>query len=364
MEESIPVLSKRGPKQLQLRTDAIRMMHLKRLPSDRQLRYKNRRLVFAFAFCAPAALSGCGGSQVQPAPSAPSQQSAAAAKVPAATRSWMAPAAKRDDLLYVSNLSPAEVSVYSYRGGELEGTLTGFGAPEGECTDKAGDVFISDARSEKVFEYAHGATSPLATFVDSRQSPGGCAVDRKTGTLAVASLGGDDDATGNVAIYAGGPSGKPTVYTDPSFVSFSKCTYDDQGNLFVDGTEMDGQFEFAELPAGGSELENVSLNQPPVIAGAVQWDGTYVTVEDQGVASEGSTIYQYTISGTTGTEVGSTTLGGSTDVIQTWIHGKTVVGPDASGKIFLWHYPSGGTAYKTITGTGEQTGAAVSLAPR
>ena len=92
------------------------MMHLKRLPSDRQLRYKNRRLVFAFAFCAPAALSGCGGSQVQPAPSAPSQQSAAAAKVPAATRSWMAPAAKRDDLLYVSNLSPAEVSVYSYRG--------------------------------------------------------------------------------------------------------------------------------------------------------------------------------------------------------------------------------------------------------
>lgn len=280
-----------------------------------------------------------------------------------AARSWMTPEAKRDDLLYVSNLSPAQVLVYAYKRGTLVGTLTGFGAPEGECTDKAGDVFIADARSSKIFEYAHGATSPITTLVDANQSPAGCAVNRKTGDLAVASLGGSGSTPGDVAIFTNA-SGKPTTYSDHSFLSFSNCTYDDEGNLFVDGGAMDGQFEFAELAAGGSGLQHVSLNVSPRITGAVQWDGTYVTVEDQGIQSEGSTIYQYTISGSKGTEVGSTALGGSTDVIRTWIAGKTVVGPDASGKIFLWHYPAGGAAYKTLSGTGEQTGAAVSLARR
>ena len=74
-----------------------------------------------------------------------------------------------------------------------------------------------------------------------------------------------------------------------------------------------------------------------------------------------STIYQFSISGTTGTEVGLTLLTGSKQVAQFWIpqfgrtkkhpQGTTVIGPDQNGQITLfWDYPAGGSPTRTISG--------------
>ncbi|MGB8907824.1 MAG: hypothetical protein WCC84_03655 [Candidatus Cybelea sp.] len=49
--------------------------------------------------------------------------------------SWMAPDARRKDLLYISD-ETGDVYVFSYPRGELKGTLTGFADPQGECVDK------------------------------------------------------------------------------------------------------------------------------------------------------------------------------------------------------------------------------------
>jgi hypothetical protein len=80
----------------------------------------------------------------------------------------MLPEAKHENLLYVSN-GNSSVTVFSYRHRVLVGTLTGFTYPAGECSDVAGDVFITDYSANTITEYAHGAAQPLRTL----QDPGG-----------------------------------------------------------------------------------------------------------------------------------------------------------------------------------------------
>ena len=219
------------------------------------------------------------------------------------SRSWMDPDAKKKKLLYISDNGTDDVYVYSYPQGELKGTLTQFDNPQGECVDKAGDIWITDANSSEILEYAHGGASPIATLSDPGQSPLGCSVDPKTGNLAITNWQSTSGAPGSVSIYPDA-QGTPTNYTDSSFNQMFFLGYDNKGNLFVDGVDSSGNFEFAELPKGQEELTNITLNQNIATPGGVQWDGTHLAVGDQGDA----VIYQFTISGNDGTEVGSTQL--------------------------------------------------------
>ena len=96
---------------------------------------------------------------------------------------------------------------------------------------------------------------------------------------------------------------------------------------------------FAELPKGGKSLQTITLNQTIGGPGGVQWDGKYVAIADQ----EAPVIYQFTVTGSAGTKAGQTQTQGSSDVVQFFIEGKTVVGPNAtSGQVMYWPYPAGG----------------------
>lgn len=126
-----------------------------------------------------ALLAGCGGAQ----------DALSVAQISHST-SWMLPEAKSQDLLYVTGTAAGEVYVYTYPQRQSVGTLSGLERPGGECVDSAGDVFIA-ARNSKtgvIYEYAHGAPTPMATLTD-RGRPSGCAVDPVTGDLAVANYG-------------------------------------------------------------------------------------------------------------------------------------------------------------------------------
>ena len=270
----------------------------------------------------------------------------------------MAPDAKPQDLLYVSDLATYDVNVYSYPGGKFEGKLTGFGGPEGECTDATGDVFIANFAGSNILEYAHGGTSPIATLSDPGYYPVGCSIDLTTGNLAVANYvttGGGGQ--GGVVIYKDA-KGSPKAYTDPKIVSTSYCGYDGAGNLFVDGLTSSSTFAFAELPRGGTSLKNVSLNQTIGIPGGIQWDGSHVTVGDRAT----NVIYRFAISGTNGKKTGSTQLTGASEVSQFWIDGVRVIGSDpVAGNVRFWNYPTGGSPAKTITGLVQPVGATVSV---
>jgi hypothetical protein len=317
--------------------------------------------LYALAGAVVAISAGCGGG-VRSQPATPALSPDRATKDRA--RSWMAPDAKSYYLLYISDEGTNDVYVYSYPGGKLEGTLTGFDEPYGMCVSKAGDVFITNTEQSEILEYKHGGTNPIATLSDTGYYPVGCSVDPTTGNLAVTNFEALGSHPGNVAIYAGA-QGTPTTYSDTNIPLYEFCGYDNKGNLFIDGYNSTGGFAFAELPAGSGSFTNISISTPIYQPGGVQWDGKYVAVGDQYYGKEpASAIYQVSVSGSSGTVVGTTLLKQGIDevqVVQFWKHGPKVVGGNALGQdVDVWHYPAGGKAKKLITGLKIPYGATVS----
>lgn len=312
---------------------------------------------YSIVLAALTLAAGCNGAGVAPQTAAAQQR--AFAPTP---RGWMAPDAKHRDLLYVSDLGTELVDVYSYPEGKLKGTLSGFKAVHGGCVDAKGDVFITS--SERIYEFAHGGSKPIRTLIDAGYGPTGCSVDPTTGTLAVANIGPISGSSGgNIAFYKHA-KGTPAMHSDSAIFFDYDCAYDGHGNLYVTGGDVHGFFAFAEVAAGGASFANITLDQSIDVPGGVQWDGKHVAVEDQGAGYRGSTVYRFVISGSSGTKVGTTVLGGSSDVIQFWLDGKKLIGPNigSSPNVMFWKYPAGRSALKTITGFTEPVGVTVSRA--
>jgi hypothetical protein len=287
--------------------------------------------------------------------------------------SWMAPEAKAQNLVYLSAGGADEVVVYSYPAGKKSGTLTGLHDPAGTCSDAAGDVWIVNSAEFEVVEYAHAGKKAKATLSDSgAANPLACSVDPTTGNLAVTNLGAASGG-GNLSIYTGA-KGSPTKYTDPDLMFVYFCGYDDQGNLFVDGLDSAFAFVLAELPSGSETLQTISLSNAVGFPGGVAWDGAYVAIGDQLYKGEHkSAIYQFSVTGSTGTLEGTTALAGSCDVLQFAIpsggsprkakQGNTAVAPDdCLSNAAFYHYPAGGSPTKALSGLQYPVAAAVSLA--
>jgi DNA-binding beta-propeller fold protein YncE len=305
---------------------------------------------YALGVCASVALlAACssGGSQLAP--------SAGTTARLGTNGSWMAPEAKSEDLLYVS--TSGGVAVYSYPAAVLVGTLSLL-SPAGLCADNAGNVWITG--NQQLVEYAHGGSQPIATLDDSGYSPKGCAVDPTTGDLAVTNfVGAKRHQRGNILIYKNA-QGTPRAY-GPSLIRRSYyCTYDDKGDLFVDGTRHISAFKLVELKKSRQAFEPITLSRAFKYTAGIQWDGKYLAVADPNKG----TIYQFTMSGSTGAETGSTQLLTGDTAWPFWIQGQTVIAAVPAGTtlgVGLWTYPAGGSPTKTVVSNGY-FGATVSLA--
>jgi len=70
-----------------------------------------------------------------------------------------------------------------------------------------------------------------------------------------------------------------------------------------------------------------------------------------------------TVSGSTGSVVGTTQLSGSCDILQFAVSGSSVIAPDnCLNSAGFYAYPAGGAPTKTLTGFQYPVGAAVSVA--
>ena len=306
---------------------------------------------------AVALLAGCGGSQ------APIGAPGATHKPPATTqadraKSWMLPEAKSEDLIYAVN-GCGGTCVLSYPNGKLVGELTGVYG-NADCSDSNGNVFVSEQTD--VVEYAHGGTSPIATYSVAYSPPVGCSVDPESGSLAVVNEGW-------VSVFPAG-SKSPTSYDTHIDASF--CGYDNAGNLFADG--FDGpNSALSELPKGASAFEKLTLDQSVGAPGQVQWDGQNLTYESDNAAQ--STISRLSISGSSAKVIGQTRLKKVRRWLwQSWIYKDSIIAPysnrGAHGNILgIWKYP-GGSSIKVVTKFGDFdrktfsfTGATLSIAP-
>jgi DNA-binding beta-propeller fold protein YncE len=307
------------------------------------------------ALVAASLLAGCADGSLHSLPAASSLSGAARSLAPGT--SWMDPNAKAGALLYASDSAADVVKVFSFPRGKLVGTLTGLQTPQGMCVDKAGNVFITNSGAAQILKYAHGGTTPIATIADPGEHPIGCAVSPVNGDLAATNIFDDSYTNGSLSVYRRA-RGTPKKYTDQQMIADYFCGYDASGNLFVDGTKPASfSFVFAELPKRGKNLRNITLNQTIGGPGGVQWDGKYVAIADQ----EAPVIYQFSVSGSAGVETGQTQTQGSSDVVQFFIKGNTVVGPNAtSGQVMYWPYPAGGVQTKIIGGFEVPIGTAIS----
>lgn len=313
----------------------------------------------AVSVAAVLALACCGGSQPPVSSAGVFQPSAVHPTLRAREvgPSFIAPGAKQHELVYVSDPASHGVTIYALRKMKAMGALIVNDAG-GPCSDQAGDIFVPGI--SQIFEYAHGGPMPIKTLNDPDGSPESCAVDPSTGNLAVANFI-DSSGTGTVLIYADA-SGAPTQYTAPNIYVYYYLAYDDNGNLFVDGRlQGTDTVVLDELAKGSSGLTQLTLNHSIGSGGGVQWDGKYVAVGDQ----SNNTIYQFSISGSIGTIVGSTVLGGAYDVVGFWLprthHGaqaSSIIGADFgqvnysstfAGALDYWSYPGGGMPTATIT---------------
>ncbi|MGB8908759.1 MAG: hypothetical protein WCC84_08430 [Candidatus Cybelea sp.] len=280
-------------------------------------------------------------------------------------RSWMLPQAVPDNLWYVADTFASSIFIYSWRKLTQEGEITGLSEPYTFCVDKAQDVYIADFGLREVLEYAHGGTTPIKTLSSDGYAIA-CSVDPTTGNLAVVNFEGYPSGNGSVLVYTGA-TGTPTVYSAPNLDLYWLAGYDPSGNLFVDGEDPSGVVSLAELPAGGSSFQAITMNVSLGFPGGVQWDGKYLDVGDQST----NTIYQFTVSGSGATEQGSLSLTGDIDAFQFFVpkfgsgkvnpQGNRVIAADfGSGEANKFLYPAGGSPTKTITGLTDPEGVIVS----
>lgn len=312
---------------------------------------------YAFWVCAAlVTLAACGGPPGQTAPPAATQQSAFTGHA----GSWMKPDAKihKSDLLYVTDEGNYNVYVYEYPSGVLVGTLgSAYGSPTGLCVDKKGNIFVTEYNGQEVLEYAHGGTSPIQSLYDPGQ-PIGCSVDPRTGNLAVANEMSPSGGYGNISIFTEAKGNAQVLQDLPDLELPYWCSYDNKGNLFIDGELIQSgfHFSFAELPAGSSKFTAISVpdgaGTPP---GGVQWDGKYITLGS--ASSENGLIFQFDTSGSSATLEGTTMLSGFTRMPTYSIltsakrrarQGKTVIATSGSD-IGFFKYPAGGSATVTLT---------------
>jgi hypothetical protein len=135
------------------------------------------------ASAAAAILAACNGGVSQLAPTATSgvpstvRNGGTVVVHSSRGRSWMDPSAKTGSLLYVTDAGTNTVVVYSYPKFKIVGTLTGFTNPQGDCVDKANNVWIANTQTSQLIEYAHGGTTPIATLDDPNQYPVGCSFE-------------------------------------------------------------------------------------------------------------------------------------------------------------------------------------------
>jgi hypothetical protein len=275
-------------------------------------------------------------------------------------RSWMLPEAKNENLMYVSDTGEG-VLVYDYRRPRFKFVgLLGLSDPEGECVDKAQDVYIANTSANGgggILEYRHGGTAPIKVLAVDGYAEN-CAIDLTTGNLAVIAY----QAGHGILYIFRRARGKPVPYVDSGF-EMASCTYDRHGNLFVDGSVESSGVQIAELPEGGTQFQTITLNQTLSASGNVQWAGKRLAVGD---AYEPA-IYRFAISGSSGTEVGSTPLNNSGPLIgQFFIAGDRVIVPSDvggyGGYVKIYDYPVGGSSNRTLSNVSIPLAVVVSYA--
>jgi hypothetical protein len=285
------------------------------------------------------------------------------------SKSWISPDAKRAPrIMFVSDYALGDVYVYSMPDVVLKGTLTGLSGPQGECTDGS-NIWITNTNTSEIFKYSRTGAL-IATLSDAGEYPTGCSVNRSNGDLVVSNIINTSGGAGNLEVYTGG-TGPPTPLTNSAQLEYFFPTYDNAGNIFVDGISTSGTFILTEC----SPCTTVTISgASPFFPGGLNWNGPagQLVVGDQECGGTLSSCwYSGTVSSGTYTVSGTTTLsnfdGTACDVDQgalgpfgKYAGGGCITFGTSVSTSDRWSFPAGGTPGWYNNAVSEPIGAAIS----
>ncbi len=253
-------------------------------------------------------------------------------------------AASSGDLLYISASYKQKVLAYRYpHGGRAPIFRHLWAILAGECADTEGNVYIifsNFSGAGFVYEYPHGKASLMRQYLSYDIYDSQCSVDPTSGDLAVTT----GTAHNGLFLVFPNRAGKPKNYTLPQGFDSQTCSYDNNGNLFINGGAFPQPALF-ELPKGAKKVVNITLpamNGLKKAAGAIRWDGKYLAFADAE-----HTVYLLAISGTKARIAGRVRLDGVKHIENIWIEQNSIAA-SSPGEVLVWKYPAGGRPIRTI----------------
>lgn len=303
---------------------------------------KLRRL--ALSISTAALLAGCGGAQLPngtPGALPPHLSQAEAG-------SGLGRAAGTDsNLIYVATWK--SIVYLTYPQMKIVGSLPEAYNYGGVCSDpKNGNLYAP--QSTDIVVYAHGGTYPIATLTP----PTGygelrfCSVDPNTGDLAVSAMMTQSKGTGAILVYPSG-QGNATIYTDKKLRFLGYPAYDDRGDVFFSADVAHVGEEIVKLVVAKNRFIPIKLDLG-VGFDKMQWDGSYLDIEEFYGRGHGSVIVRVKIVGDIGTVASRINFYGAGSPSSFWISNGVFVNALVQEKhgsdrgVGTWSYPAGGKA--------------------
>ncbi len=281
---------------------------------------------------------------------------------------------KAPRILFVSDFGTDAVYAFTMPDMQFKGKITGLKQPQGECSDRQGNIYIAITKRSQVLEYSRTGNL-LNTYTDTYGYPVGCAVNPLNGDLAVTNIRGFHLAPGQVLVY-GSPAASPSVLTNPKQHSYYFAGYDIHGDLWVDGRTLRNRYIVSEC--GTSSCTTVKLSGGKIyFPGAVQWDQkeySWVLFDQLCGGKNAACSYWVSGSGVLGqaTNYENSSGGAVCDLIQGVVaaYGKKyTAGGDYERRTCSeksvpsanrWQYPTGGTPTNFTANVSGPVGAAIS----
>jgi hypothetical protein len=166
------------------------------------------------------------------------------------------------------------VNIYSNK--TLCGQITtGISGPRGLAVDAQGNLYVVNAKTSSITEYAPPYTSPpVATFDDSGQNP--WSVAACPGFIAVTNTTAKGHGPGSVTIFR---NGQKTTLSDPNALLEYFVTCDSFGNLYTQAQTSDKSF-VNEFQAGTGKVIELSHIHAAGSAGLEWEDGALWVASD------------------------------------------------------------------------------------
>jgi hypothetical protein len=236
--------------------------------------------------------------------------------------------------LYVSDSGTNEVDLFAWPKPKTGSALSGsFSEPQGECANRAGDVFITNTGDSNILEYA--GSKLVSTLSDPNEYPVGCSYDTLSGDLAVSNIIGTSDGAGTISIYKNA-TGAPKLFLGQSLQHVFSVQYDGSGDVYAYGQTSSYQFALSELRSGTKKFKAIC---PQLLSSietlGIGWDGKYLILAVNGGVDR---IENCKI-------VGFTRLLGPSGA---YILGRQLIAM-SSNEIAVYKYPKGGFPIRTFS---------------